>query len=362
MALHLHATIARMPEIPSMATLRARHWNFQLQARGMRLRTKLALTILPLLIAVHGQTATADEVNARYPYRLPDWVWQKPEFAYLLTASDLLALQADCVKLKSMQALEDSQDADAVELDIARRLGSKFTRRDLSAGAYVTFDKVSATSLAVQFDPRFDEKTVATLKQAATLFLGVALDHSVIEKAYARSTSTPSPMPEMYEMKDGKPVIDEAGRQKFSKDYKFFLSQRSKPSSIDAFTKHLRDALSPASGDPAVLLISQYAGNVWWGGAYYSYHLEPAQQLARESPPRGYFYIRLNTDKLTKGEPNWDDPAFWASKLAHEMLHTLAYWHPAYKDPAERDANNHHDQWAFIVSYELAVLDKLKSP
>jgi hypothetical protein len=116
------------------------------------------------------------------------------------------------------------------------------------------------------------------------------------------------------------------------------------------------------NGDPAVLLVSSYSGNHWWGGGAYGYFSNPIHQLGRESPPRGYLYIRLNADKLAAPEPGWNDPAFWASKIAHELLHNLGYWHPDYKDPAEREANNQGNNWAFIVAYEIAIYERLKSP
>jgi len=59
--------------------------------------------------------------------------------------------------------------------------------------------------------------------------------------------------------------------------------------------------------------------------------------------------------------PNWNDPAFWASKIAHQSLHGLGYDHPVYKDPADRDAHNMGNRKAFIVAYEFAILARLRS-
>jgi hypothetical protein len=42
-------------------------------------------------------------------------------------------------------------------------------------------------------------------------------------------------------------------------------------------------------------------------------------------------------------------------------LHNLGYWHPVYNNPGERDAENKGDEWAFIVSYEFAILEKLNN-
>ena len=143
-------------------------------------------------------------------------------------------------------------------------------------------------------------------------------------------------------------------------DYAFLMTQRARPLDPEQFSTHLRNALTSPSGDPTVLVVSSYSGNVWWGGSYYGYFADPLQQLGRESPARGCLYIRLNIDKLAPREQGWNDPAFWASKMAHELLHNLGYWHPDYKDPAERDANNKDNNWAFIVSYEAAIYESLK--
>lgn len=327
----------------------------------MKTNKRIGITLLVALLPIFEVATNAADVNARYPYRLPDWFWQAPEQSHLISTAEFITLKGDAQKLKALQQLEDSSAADSLEEDIAKRLSAKFAARDLAFGAYVATDAKTGTSLAVQFDPMLDEKTKDTLKKATSLFLSVALDAEVIKQALARSTATPSPMPPMYEMKDGKPVMDEVGRPVFTKDYNFYLTQRALPSSIDAFTKQLRDALSAPGGDSTALFISQYSGNVWWGGSWYGYFNSPIHQAGREKPSRGYLYIRLNTDKLTEPQPHWDDPVFWASKIAHEVLHNFSYWHPAYKDPAERDASNHDNEWAFIVSYEVALYEKLKS-
>ena len=313
-----------------------------------------------LLIALMTMLHHADGADPyeRFPCRLPDWFWQAPDKAYLLPPLEMRVLQVDCQRLLVLKKLS-GPNADALEEGIARRLSARFSLRDLAAGADVCASESSGIALAVQFDPEFDDGTKATLRKGVSLFLDAALSADVIGRALARSTATPSPMPDQYELKDGKPVIDEVGRPQFTKAYATYLQQRSKPASAAAFTAQLRAALSPASGDLAVLFISRYSGNAWWGGSYHGFFNSPSQQAGRESPPRGYLSVGLNSDKLTSPEPHWNDAAFWASKIAHEILHNLAYWHPAYQDPAERDANNHDNQWAFIISYEAAIYDKL---
>jgi hypothetical protein len=319
---------------------------------------KHASILLLIFLMTIPRHADGSDPYERFPFRLPDWFWQAPDKAYLIPPVEMRVLQTDCQRLLVLKKIS-GPNADELEESIARRLSARFSLRDLAAGAEVCAGDSSGIALAVQLDPQFDEGAKATLRKGVSLFLDAALSADVIERALARSTATPSPMPDRYELKDGKPVIDEAGRPQFTTAYATYLKQRSKPASASAFTAQLREALSPANGDPAVLFISSYSGNAWWGGSYHGFFNSPIQQAGRESPPRGYLSIGLNSDKLTAPEPDWNDAAFWASKIAHEILHNLAYWHPAYKDPADRDANNHDNQWAFIVSYEAAIYDKL---
>ena len=108
-------------------------------------------------------------------------------------------------------------------------------------------------------------------------------------------------------------------------------------------------------------MISRYTGGNWWGSSWYAYFYDQLRRLSRERPSQGYFYMRLNADRMTSPEPGWDDAKFWAAKIAHEVLHNLGYWHPNYADSQERDENNKNDMWAFIVSFEDAVLEYLRS-
>jgi hypothetical protein len=324
----------------------------------------LWLTIFIVAMAL-SKYANTTEINHhpdsdskdRYPYRLPDWFWQSPKNAHLLSPQEVISTRNDIAKLDGL--LNTSSAKHSLEINIAEWLASKFSIRDLIISSNVVTSPKTQLSLAVLLDPDFDPNTKAMLQDAALRFIEVAFDPVVIKKAYDRSTLMPSPMPEEYELKDGSPLVDEIDRPVYAENYAFYLTQRTKPASIEAFLLQLRNALTTPTGDPAVLMISRYSGDEWWGGGYNNFHSTPLQQLKREAPSCGYLYIKLNSDKLKKPEPNWNDTNFWASKIAHEFLHNLGYWHPNYKSPAERDANNRGNNWAFIVSYEFAIHDKL---
>jgi hypothetical protein len=315
-----------------------------------------ALVLLPL-----GLLHADPNVNERYPFRVPDWLWQQPDQSYVLNTEDFLSLRQDVAKLAELKKLPNTTAADALKEDIARRLARKYTVRYLDRAAIIVSDSGSGRSLALRFDPTFEESEKAMLVEAAKLFLAHALDRDVIEKAWARSTATPKPMPAQYEMENGQPKLDAAGRPVFTDDYSRFLGFRMKPASGAVFAEQMGTALSSRDGDPPALVISRYRGNVWWGGSYIGFFNDPLQRLCAELPDRGYLYIKLNADKLAPSEPHYNDPIFWASKLAHECTHSIGYDHPGYKDAAERDANNSGNEWAFVYSYEMSLYEKLQS-
>lgn len=316
---------------------------------------------LSLVSICYVSTSTAGDVNERYPYRVPDWLWDTARTSYLLSPEDVLTLRSDIAKLAELEKVPDSRAADSLEDDIAKRLSDKFSLRDLAVGSFIVKEPSSGIDLAVQIDPAFNAQSRATIQSAVSRFVKIALDPEVIKKAYERSTLTPTPMPEMFKLKDGKQEMDAIGRPEFTSNYAFYLKQRVRPTDPEHFTAHLRNAMVNSDGEASILVISKYSGNVWWGGGYYNYFSNPIQQVAREGPGRGYFYVRLNSDRFVQPEVGWNDPNFWASKIAHEMLHNLGYWHPDYKDPAERDMNNKGVSWNFAVSYEAAILEKLVS-
>jgi hypothetical protein len=277
-----------------------------------------------------------------------------------LSIEEIVTLRRDIAKLAELEEASISVVADTLRNDIAKQLSSKFTIRDLSVGAFVAKNPVSGVAVAVQIDPSFDAISKAMIQSAAARFVQVALDPGVIKRAVERSTLTPSPMPERYEVVNGKQKLDELDRPLLTSTYKWYLRLRPKPISAALFSSELHDALVHASGEPAVLVVSQYSGNIWWGDGHYAYFPDPFQQLGRESPPRGYFSIALNSDKFSQAEAGWNDPDFWASKIAHELLHNLGYWHPSYKNVKERDDNNKDMSWSFLFSYENAIFEKLK--
>lgn len=315
-----------------------------------------ALIAGALLLAT---AALGADVVDRYPNRLPEWLWDVESTAHLLTADELISLRRDIDRHAALSRLSDPQ-ADLLGPEIAARLARKFAVRDLARDAFAVRNPAYGIDLAVRMDPAFSPQASRTIRGALRRLMQVALDDDVIRTALARATALPAPVPGKYETREGQVVVDEAGRKVLTPAYAFFLRQRALPASAQDFAAHLKGALSSIDGDPALLVVSSYQGKQWWASAYTGYSTEPMHRLAREAPGRGYLYISINTDKLLAPEPGWDDQDFWASKIGHELLHNLGYWHPAYKDPAERNANNAGMSWAFIVSYEAAILERLR--
>lgn len=200
---------------------------------------------------------------------------------------------------------------------------------------------------------------IKTLQRAVATFVDYALDDAVIQQAFDNSVDSPEPMPAQFEVKDGRPVLDEDGNKEMTSEYKFYLKTIARPRDVSAFKRHLLSALSYSDGELPLLIISKYSGNVWWGGSYYNFSYKNEQRLQVLSPPRGYLYIRLNVDRMSAGSTRRDDPRFWASKIAHEILHNLGYWHPNYADPADRDRYNQGSNRSFLVAYEMFLLEKL---
>jgi hypothetical protein len=320
-----------------------------------KLRGSLILVAFCTTIA-----ASAADVNARYPYRLPDWLWDVESNAHLIPADEVVLLRRDIKKYSALAQLDDSSEGDALEKSIASRIASRFAPQDLTGGAYRAKNTAAGIDLAAIVDPSFSPEAQATIRSAVSRYVQVALDDRVIESAIARSIAEPRPFPAKYEIKDEKEVVDAAGRRTFTSAYALYLRSRAQPRSSMQFARQLKLALSAVEEVPAIIIISSYTGNVWWGGAYYRYFNDPVQQLARVAPSRGYLYIRLNADKLVAGESHWNDADFWASKIGHELLHNLAYWHPPYKDVVERNENNVGSESAFIVAYEAALFELLK--
>jgi hypothetical protein len=331
-------------------------------------RSSNLLTMAGLAILLLGSIpALADDFDtSRWPYRLPEWIWDDPSYAYLdaMTPKDVVQLRDDIAKYKVLRGKGATFDTDASALNdqIARKLASAFSVRDLLRRARIVVEPHSGASVALIFDPKLSQESQLMLETAAAQYLRVALDPQIIGVAWNRSTDAPPPMPAMYIEKNGKAMSDDIGRPAYTADYKNFLKYRVKPRNPEQFLSQLRTALIPADGDPVLILLSTTSNGVWWGYSYYDFFFAPQQQLARENPPRGYISIAINTDRLNEGVSNRDDPNFWASKFGHEIAHNLGYWHPVYKDPGERDRNNVGTTWDFIVSYEKAILEKLGAP
>jgi hypothetical protein len=328
----------------------------------------VAGTVIALTLLGHTVASSQDvqQKPSRYPYRLPEWIWDVPSTQHLLPVTEVEGIKKDIEHLDKIKKDEARKDeAEKLPTAIARRLASKFTSRDISTGAFLANNPETGAFLAVRFDPEFGAENTKTLQAAVAQFLTVALDAAVIEQALSHSTAKPKPEPEKYEKKNDAVSLDKLMRPIFSEEQGYMLMGRVRPYSARSFATHLKSALSTETGEPRVLVISSFSGRVedspWWGRGKYDFLSDPSQQLQRESPPEGYLYIALNTDKFETTSPGWNEPNFWASKMAHEILHNLGYWHPPYKTPEERDKNNYGDQHAFIVSYEQAILERLNA-
>lgn len=298
------------------------------------------------------RVSLAQDVNARYPYRVPDWLWIQQYLTSVLSVEQRREIEYDIEILEALVNLEDGTEYNRKTDEVALKISNIFALRDFTANT-VPFENLAiGANLSIHLDPNFSSEAKDTINRATELLLRFAFDEHVIQRALDSSINTPEPMPEKYEMENGKPKIDQFGNKVYTPGYSFYLRQLHRPQNAIAFKNNLKMALSTLEGNPSLLVISQYSGNDWWGGAYYDYFHSSVQQLSRLSPVKGYLYIRLNSDKLSDGTPNHNNPAFWASKIAHEILHNLGYWHPPYANPDDRDSNNQGNTKAFIVAYE----------
>ncbi len=299
---------------------------------------------LPLL------TFAQSDVTLRYPYRVPDWLWKDQLRSASIDSLTNVMVSDDVRKMDSAYKANNGSLGDLLEKEINQLLNSKLSLTDLEKGSQI-ISSAASLNLSLQLDPSFRNQDQVLLSKAAKIFLEIALDDKVISEAYQNSIELPTPVPKMYDTANTDVSI-----KKYTVDYAFMLRNRTKPFSPKQFKIQLKNALTTPTGDPALLLISTYTGNVWWGGSWYNYYNSTSQQLSIFSPTNGFLYIRLNTDSLLTNQ----NITFWTSKIAHEVLHNLGYWHPNYTDPAERDKNNIGAHKAFIVAYELAILKKAK--
>jgi hypothetical protein len=303
------------------------------------MRKHLAAIKLFLLLGI--STVKAEE---RYPFYFPEWLWRDDHrYAQLVdreTASKWAELRLRAEKLVKGDLQEE---ADLAEDEARRLLHSQLSSRDFLRGAEIVEAREKNRAIALHLDPSFPEPMKGVMKRGVEIYLQHATDPAVVKAAYRNSIEQAEPFPP--EIIDGEP----------NRDYWLFSTSVSKPRSEASFTEQLETVLHPKDGSTPLLIISAYSGNPWWGGGIYDAYYSPRFQLSRIAQ-NGYLYIRLNTDKMVAPSERFNDPAFWASKIAHEILHNLGYWHPSFADPAERDKVSQPGKMAFLVAYERAFL------
>lgn len=304
----------------------------------MKMLIVVASTLLT--IAFH---AYADE--ERYPYRIPDWLLDDERYTRLVEKSDRNEISILLKEAELLNLLNKKKDADRKETEATRKLGSLLALRDLTRDAIVVSDNATGRRIAVHLDPTFPTEIKQVLREAVGIFLRLATSEPVVNAAIAISTDKPEPMPS---------VTDKG--ESADRSYRTYIQSIAKPENSGSFTKHMAEVLQPLDGGIPMLIVSAYGGSPWWGSGYYDSYAASDMQLTRLRP-QGFLYIRLNADKMKPDAPRFNDPRFWASKIAHEILHNLGYWHPSYNDPAERDKYNNGTTWAFIVAYEAKLLE-----
>jgi hypothetical protein len=313
---------------------------------------RILLVLGLLLIVVAAGSAKAQNFDiSRWPPRLPDWLWQNGSLRPLFDDDDIVDLQ---IAIKHANALGDAgrgHEQDIENAKIARSLASMVARRDAVRLATIVTDPTSNRKMALFLDPQFSPDLQEVLKEAVSIVLRFATNDDIIGGALDASVERAEPFPSQTIIVDGKSINNPA--------YQNYLQSKSKPHDSNEFKRDMANALSPDDGVLPLLVISRYSGNVWWGGAYYDFYNMSSQQLQRLRP-QGYFYIRLNSDRMTSTSPHVHEPEFWAAKIAHEMLHNLGYWHPNYLDPAERDRSQQGPAKSFMVTYEELLYEQAK--
>ena len=258
------------------------------------------------------------------------------------------AFQTDIAAAKALIKNGNPEEG-SLKFDAARqKLLAQLSTRDLARYGNVVTSHDKKRRIALWLDPAFPDHMKPVLQAAISIYLTVATDYSVVTEAYLNSTETAGPIP-----------------SKEQEDYLYLYSVSAiRPQSVELFTSQLAQVLNSDTDIPAIV-ISSYAGgkeNVWWGGGLYDSYGNPKLWLTRVNP-KGFLYIRLNSDRMASDQIRHDDPKFWASKISHEIAHNLGYWHPSYASPDERDTIASVRNRPFIYAYELAVLaaaDKLK--
>ena len=302
---------------------------------------KIRLAFLSALaVMLVAATAQSEE---RYPFRLPEWLWADDErYSSLVDESERSKIQALLAEAAALKAAKLDAAADAKESAATALINGQFSRRDLIRAAPVV--KGGSFELALHLDPKFPAEIQPVLTEAAAIFLQLATREDIVAKAFALGGDRPEPWPERGT--DGR----------LNPAWQFAMRSIVKPASVRSFIAGMDAVLKPADLDLPLLVISSYAGGVWWGGGIYDFYRSSDVQLKRLGA-QGFLYIRLNLDRMAPDNPQRLDPGFWASKIAHEILHNLGYWHPNYADPAERDRLNSGPQRAFLVAYETALFE-----
>ncbi len=284
---------------------------------------------------------TSSKGEERYPFRLPDWLWADDERYKDLIGDDERREIFSVLKEASEARKADNQTlADKKEDEARRLIHSQIARRDLVRSAPLL--RAGGFAIALHLDPEFSSEMQPVLTKAAEIFVNLAVRREVVETALAESSDRPEPWPER--MVEGK----------VNPLYRNRLQSIVKPESADGFIAEMTSVMKLTPPELPLLIISSYSGNVWWGGGIYDAYRASEFHLKRLGS-QGFLYIRLNRDRMTQDSLRQKDPAFWASKIAHEILHNLGYWHPNYADPAERDRLSRGSK-PFIVAYEERIL------
>jgi hypothetical protein len=282
------------------------------------------------------------QAEDRYPFYLPEWVWRdNPNMAAVLDPGSGEIFEGEAARAAAK--LENHDDTGWADLSAAvRNLHSQLSVRDLVRFGDVVTDEKTGRSVALWLDPTFSSDMKAVLREAVAQWLSVAISAQVVDAALADSSADAGPIPTL-----GGPA------------FQLYARSLLKPRDAGQFIDRMSAILMPAGSIP-VLVISSSSGDsadVWWGGGTYDSYRAADFQLTR-TDPGGFLYIRLNPNRMLASEPR-NDARFWASKIAHEILHNVGYWHPSYANPAERDKLATPGKRPFIYAYELAVLAAL---
>ncbi|GGF53936.1 hypothetical protein GCM10007301_11780 [Azorhizobium oxalatiphilum] len=309
----------------------------------------ISLMVTALTLA----SLTGANAEDRYPIWLPQWIWQNEPYSDLLRAEQIDDFKLRIAEIEKLDTARRTAEADEKTLQLNRALAQYFSLRDFSRLAPNVEDPASGRAMSLILDPAFPEHMKPVLEKAGHLFLKTALNREVIENAFRRAADNPLPTPSR--------TVTDGTVTGVTNGYRLYLKSRLKPVSAEAFYDEMKHALTgPADRRPA-LVISSYSDQTWWGGGYHDFYYRPDTQLNRLSPPGSFLYIRLSTDKMSSGSDSFDNPSFWASKIAHEALHNLGYWHPPYKDARERDEQV-KTSLPFIVAYEQEILRAASAP